>query len=31
VLEDYAQPRWASAKERAEILNRIFDAAPKRP
>jgi hypothetical protein len=31
VLEDYAQPRWASAKERAEILNRIFDAAPERP
>jgi poly-gamma-glutamate synthesis protein (capsule biosynthesis protein) len=31
VLEDYAQPRWASTKERAEILNRIFDAAPKRP
>jgi Bacterial capsule synthesis protein PGA_cap len=31
VLEDYAQPRWASLKERAEILNRIFNAAPKRP
>ena len=31
VLEDYAQPRWATPKERAEILNRIFDAAPKRP
>jgi poly-gamma-glutamate synthesis protein (capsule biosynthesis protein) len=31
VLEDFAQPRWASTKERAEILNRIFVAAPKRP
>jgi Bacterial capsule synthesis protein PGA_cap len=31
VLEDYAQPRWATPKERAEILNRIFTAAPKRP
>ncbi len=28
VLMDYAQPRWASAKERAEILQRIFKAAP---
>lgn len=31
VLEDYAQPRWATPKERAEILSRIYDAAPKRP
>jgi hypothetical protein len=31
VLEDAAQPRWATAEERAELLNRIFDAAPKRP
>jgi hypothetical protein len=31
VLEDAAQPRWTTAKERAELLNRIFDAAPKRP
>ncbi len=31
VLEDYAQPRWAAPKERAEILNRIFTAAPERP
>lgn len=30
VLEDYAQPRWATPEERAEILKRIFDAAPKR-
>ena len=31
VLEDYAQPRWADAEERAEILTRIFRAAPPRP
>ena len=28
VLEDFAQPRWADAEERAEILTRIFNAAP---
>jgi predicted small lipoprotein YifL len=31
VLEDYAQPRWATNDERLEILQRIFDAAPPRP
>lgn len=31
VLEDYAQPRWATEEERAEILNRVFNAAPPRP
>ncbi len=31
VLEDYAQPRWATPEERAEILQRIFAAAPYRP
>ncbi len=31
VLEDYAQPRWATPEERAEILQRIFQAAPPRP
>jgi poly-gamma-glutamate synthesis protein (capsule biosynthesis protein) len=31
VLEDFAQPRWADANERAEILTRIFTAAPQRP
>jgi poly-gamma-glutamate synthesis protein (capsule biosynthesis protein) len=31
VLEDAAQPRWATAEERAEILDRIHSAAPKRP
>ena len=31
VLEDYAQPRWATPDERAEILNRVFNAAPPRP
>lgn len=31
VLEDYAQPRWATPPERAEILRRIFAAAPARP
>lgn len=30
VLEEYAQPRWATAEERAEILQRIFDATPTR-
>ncbi len=30
VLEDFAQPRWATAEERAEILSRIFAAAPAR-
>lgn len=28
VLEDFAQPRWASSKERAGILRSIFEAAP---
>ncbi len=31
VLEDYAQPRWATAEERALILSTIFDAAPAKP
>ncbi len=31
VLENFAQPRWATPEERAEILARIFDAAPVRP
>lgn len=31
VLEDFAQPRWATEAEREEILRRIFDAAPVRP
>ena len=30
VLEDYAQPRWATPEERAGILESIFAAAPKR-
>jgi poly-gamma-glutamate synthesis protein (capsule biosynthesis protein) len=30
VLEDFAQPRWATPEERADILNRIFNAAPPR-
>jgi poly-gamma-glutamate synthesis protein (capsule biosynthesis protein) len=30
VLEDFAQPRWATANERAEILTRIFAATPVR-
>ena len=28
VLEDFAQPRWATPDERADILNTIFEAAP---
>lgn len=28
VLEDYAQPRWASDEERREILERVHSAAP---
>jgi poly-gamma-glutamate synthesis protein (capsule biosynthesis protein) len=31
VLEDFAQPRWATESERNEILTRIFNAAPPRP
>ncbi len=31
VLEDFAQPRWATPVERADILNRIFNGAPARP
>lgn len=31
VLEDYAQPRWATADERAGILTSIFNAAPAKP
>ncbi len=31
ILENYAQPRWATAAERARILRRIFDAAPPLP
>ena len=31
VLENYAQPRWATPEERAKILTSIFDAAPQRP
>ena len=30
VLEDYAQPRWATSEERAGILRKIFKGAPKR-
>ena len=30
VLEDYAQPRWATPEERAELLKSIFEGAPKR-
>ena len=30
VLEDYAQPRWATETERAGLLRSIFDAAPAR-
>ncbi len=28
VLEDFAQPRWATSEERAAILKTIFEAAP---
>lgn len=31
VLEDFAQPRWATPEERAGILSSIFAAAPPRP
>jgi hypothetical protein len=31
VLENFAQPRWATPEERAEILTRIYTAAPVRP
>jgi len=31
VLEDYAQPRWATEEERTGILREIFNAAPSRP
>jgi poly-gamma-glutamate synthesis protein (capsule biosynthesis protein) len=31
VLEDFAQPRWTTAEERADLLETIFDAAPERP
>lgn len=31
VLENHAQPRWATQAERAQILRRIFDAAPALP
>lgn len=31
VLEDFAQPRWTTPEERADILGRIFAAAPQRP
>jgi poly-gamma-glutamate synthesis protein (capsule biosynthesis protein) len=30
VLEDFAQPRWATPEERSDILGRIFAAAPQR-
>ncbi len=30
VLEDFAQPRWATPEERTDILNRVFNAAPPR-
>lgn len=30
VLYDYAQPHWATPKQRARILKRIFNAAPPR-
>lgn len=31
VLEDYAQPRWTTPEERADLLQTIFDGAPDRP
>ena len=30
VLEDYAQPRWTTEVERADLLRQIFSAAPSR-
>jgi poly-gamma-glutamate synthesis protein (capsule biosynthesis protein) len=30
VLEDYAQPRWTTAEERADLLQSIFAGAPAR-
>ena len=30
VLEDYAQPRWTTEVERADLLRQIFNAAPAR-
>ncbi len=30
VLEDYAQPRWTTPQERADLLTELFDAAPAR-
>lgn len=30
VLEDFAQPRWTTEAERADLLRRIFNAAPAR-
>ncbi len=30
VLEDYAQPRWTTEVERADLLRQIFNAAPSR-
>lgn len=30
VLEDYAQPRWTTAEERADLLQSIFNGAPAR-
>jgi poly-gamma-glutamate synthesis protein (capsule biosynthesis protein) len=31
VLEDFAQPRWATPEERADILSTIYGGAPERP
>lgn len=30
ILEDYAQPRWATPEERAELLQTVFDGEPER-
>lgn len=30
ILEDFAQPRWATPEERADLLRTIFEAAPER-
>lgn len=30
ILEDFAQPRWATPEERTELLQTIFDGAPAR-